>query len=86
MFYSANFLRTSSSGHSISDNAEKTVPKSQGGRGNQDIQEFLQQRPGIRNIKRLLLIKENQTSQVKEFSSSLCMGRCKSLGSLKSFF
>ena len=26
-----------------------------------------------------------QTSQVKEFSAFLCMGRCKSLGSLKSF-
>ena len=35
--------------------------------------------------KRLLLIKENQTSQVKEFSAFLCVGRCKSLGSLKSF-
>ena len=34
---------------------------------------------------RLLLIKENQISQVKEFSAFLCMGRCKSLGSLKSF-
>ena len=30
-------------------------------------------------------IKENQTSQVKEFSAFLCMGRCKSLGLLKSF-
>ena len=36
-------------------------------------------------IKRLWLIKENQISQVKEFSAFLCMGRCKSLGSLKSF-
>ena len=45
----------------------------------------LQQRPGSSNFKRLLLIKENQTSQVKEFSTFLCMGICKSLGSLKSF-
>ena len=45
----------------------------------------LQERAGTRNIKRLLLIKENQMSQVKEFSIFLCMGRCKSLGSLKSF-
>ena len=44
----------------------------------------LQQRTGSLNIKRLLLIKENQTSQVKEFSAFLYMGRCKSLGSLKS--
>ena len=33
----------------------------------------------------ILWIKENQISQVKEFSSFLCMGRFKSLGSLKSF-
>ena len=34
----------------------------------------------------LLWSRENQISQVKEFSTLLCMGRCKSLGSLKSFF
>ena len=45
----------------------------------------LQQSPRSWNIKRLLLIKENQTSQVREFSAYLCMGRCMSLGSLKSF-
>ena len=32
--------------------------------------------------KRLLLIEENQLSQIKEFSTSLCMGRCKCVGSL----
>ena len=32
---------------------------------------------------RLLLIKENQISQVKEFSTFLCLGRCKHLGLLK---
>ena len=32
-----------------------------------------------------IIVKENEISQVKEFSSFLCMGRCKSLGSLKSF-
>ena len=42
-------------------------------------------RTRCRNIKRLLLIKENQVSQVKEVSAFLCMGRHKSLGSLKSF-
>ena len=31
-------------------------------------------------MKRLLLIEENQTSQVKEFSPFLRMGRCKNLG------
>ena len=36
-------------------------------------------------IQPLLLIKENQISQVKEFSAFLCLGRCKILDSLKSF-
>ena len=45
---------------------------------------FCNKRPGSQNIKGLLLRKENQMSQVKEFSAFLCMGRCKSLGSLKS--
>ena len=45
--------------------------------------EVLQQRAGSLNIKILLFIKENQISQVKEFSAFLCMERCKSLCSLK---
>ena len=45
----------------------------------------LQQRTGSLNIKRGLLVKENQVSQVKALSAFLCMGRYKSLGSLKSF-
>ena len=43
----------------------------------------LQQGAGSLNIKRLLLIKENQISQVKEFSVFPYMGRCKILASLK---
>ena len=45
--------------------------------------ELLLQRAGSLNIRRLSLIKENQISQVKEFSAFLCMGRCKSLASMK---
>ena len=33
----------------------------------------------------MIIVKENQIFQVKEFSAFLCMERCKSLGSLKSF-
>ena len=44
--------------------------------------EALQQRASSLKIKRLLLIKENHISQVKEFRV-LCMGRCKNPGSLK---
>lgn len=36
-------------------------------------------------MKRLLLIKENQITQVKEYSTFPCIRRCKSLGSLKLF-
>ena len=46
--------------------------------------EVLQQTAINLNIKRLLLIKESQISQVKEFSNFLCTRRCKSLGSRKS--
>ena len=46
--------------------------------------EVLQQRPDRQNIKRSLLIKENQTSQIKEFNAFPGMGRYKSLGALKS--
>jgi len=38
----------------------------------------LQQRAGGLDIKRLLLVKENQISQVREFSTFLCLGRCES--------
>ena len=44
----------------------------------------LQQRSGSHNTKRLLIIKENQIPRINEFSAFLYMGRCKSLGSLKS--
>ena len=46
--------------------------------------EVSQQRADSLYIKILLLIKENQISQVTEFSVFLCMGKYKSLGSLKS--
>ena len=39
----------------------------------------LLQGAGSLNIKRLLLIKENQISQIKEFSAFLCMGTCKEI-------
>ena len=78
MFYLVDKTEDLTLGHNISDNSE-TVLKRQG--GSQDMQEFLQQKPGSQNIKRLLLIKNNQISQVNKFSTFLCMGRCKSLGS-----
>ena len=44
----------------------------------------LQQRTSSLEHQKIML-KENQISQVKEFSTFLCMGRCRNLGSLKSF-
>ena len=58
----------------------------QGGKwGGVRLDRSLQQKAGSLNIKRLLLIKENQVSQIKEFGALLCMGKCKHLGLLKSF-
>ena len=52
----------------------------------QDTEEFCNKRGVVKIVIRLLLVKENQMSQVKQFSAFLCMGRCKSLGPLNSFF
>ena len=82
MFYAVGLFSTSSLGDSISSNPERTAlrrPEEDAG-----YTQVLYPRAGSLNIKRLLLIKENQLSQVKQFSAFLCMGRCKNLGSLKS--
>ena len=46
---------------------------------------FYNKRQVVGNIKKLLLIRENQISQIKEFSTFLCMRTFKSLGLLKLF-
>ena len=69
MFYSADILRSSSPGDRSARLLWGTSPKRQG--RSQDTKRISQ------GIKRLLLIKENQTYQVKEFSTFLCMRRCK---------
>ena len=84
MFHLMEIFRTSSLGENISSDPEKTAPRRLG--EEPDYIEILQQRVGSLNIERLLLIKGNQISQVKEFSTFLYMGRCKSLGSVKLFF
>ena len=40
--------------------------------------------PRESNVKRLVQLKENQISQMNEFVTFLCMGRCKSLGLMQS--
>ena len=71
-------FRTSSLVDRISSNNERTAQR----RGGEepDYIGVLQQRAGNLNIKRLLLIKENHTFQVKEFSAAVCMERCKESG------
>ena len=80
----AGILRTLGLGDSISKDYERTALRRQGEQPG--YIEALQQRASTLDIKILLLIKENQISQVKEFSAFVCMVRCKSLDSLKSFF
>ena len=83
MLYMAGTFRISSLGDSISSNPERTALRRRWEKSG--YVEVLQQRAGNLNIKRLLLTKENQISKIKEFSTFLCMGRFKSLVSLKSF-
>ena len=83
MFHLVGIFKTSSPEDSILNNPEKHALRRQ--RKEPGNIEVSQQKADSLNIKRLLLITENQTSQIKEFSSLLSMGRCKRLGSLKSF-
>ena len=67
MFYLVGIFRTSKPGNSISSNAERTA---QWGWGEEPgYKEILQQRTGNLNVKRLLLIEENQISQIMDFST-----------------
>ena len=58
-------------GDSISSDPERTALRRLGEEPGSI--EVLQQRAGSLNVKRLFLIKENQVSQVKEFSAYLWM-------------
>ena len=80
MLYLVGIFRTSNPGDSISSNPEGTAPRRQG-EETDHIEVLL--RTGSLDFKRLLLIEENQISQVKEIGAFLRMGRCRRLGSLK---
>ena len=79
MFYSVGIFRTSSLGDSIWSNPERI-----GLRRWKEERSFVAKDSSL-NIKRLSLIKEKQITQAEEFRAFLYIGRCKSLGSLKSF-
>ena len=83
MFYSVGIFRTSNLGDSISSDPEGTTMEKQG--EEPDCIQALQQSTSRLNIKRLLFIRENHITQVKEVSAFLCMGRSKTLGLLESF-
>ena len=74
MFYLVGISRTSGLGNNIPNNPEKTFLRRWG--GEPGYIKVLQQMEGSLNFKTLL-------SQVKEFSAFLCVGRCKSLVSVK---
>ena len=66
IFYSVGIIRILSLRDSISSDPQRTALRRQG--EEPGYTEILQQRAGSPNIKRLSLIKENHTSQVKDFS------------------
>ena len=78
MFYSLGVFRTLGPRDSISCDPERTAPRRQWEES--DYRDVLQQRASSLNIKRLLWIKRNQITQVKELNNFLCIGRRKSPG------
>ena len=82
MFYSVGSFRTSSLGVSISGSLERTALRRWGEESG--YAEVCNKMQVVWTSKLFLGMKENQLPQVKEFSTFLYMGRCKSLGSLKS--
>ena len=69
MFYFVEFLRTARPGDSFSGSPRGCSEYVR------DAPRSFVKKTGGQNIKRLLFIKENQTSQVNEFSIFLCMER-----------
>ena len=82
MFYSVGIFRTSSLGGSISSNPERTALRRR--EEEPGCTEVLRQRAASLNIKSLLIIKENQITQVRN-SALFYLWEDASLGSLKSF-
>lgn len=74
-------FRTSSLGGSLSNNPARTENCSKEVHRELGHIKVLQQKIGNQEHQRLLLMKESQISQIKEFSA-FHMGRCTTLGSL----
>ena len=71
MFYLVEIFRTSSLGGSISNNPERTENCSEEVHRKLGHIQVLQQKLGNQEHQRLLLMKENQISQIKEFYFSI---------------
>ena len=71
MFYLVGIFRTSNLEDRISSNHERIAPRRQGGPRIYRI--FAKKGQVVRNIQRLLLIKESKICQPTEFSTFLCM-------------
>ena len=75
MFYSVDNSEDLRLGRGISDNTENLFQEEEGREGGGDGKSgyigLFAKTPSGQNIKRLLLIKENQISQVKELSAFL---------------
>ena len=67
MFYLVGIFRTSSPETAFQVMLKELLSEGEG--RSQVTTEILQQRTGNLNVKRVLLIEENQISQVKEFST-----------------
>ena len=76
-------FRTSSLGDSFSSDPERRVLRRQGKLSG--YTEICSKGQVVLISKKLLSLKENHISQVKEFRAFLYMGKCKKLGLLKSF-
>ena len=72
-------------GTSTQETASQMTLRGGEGKGGVRLYRSFAKMAGCLNIKRLLLMKENQISQAMEFSTFLCMERYKSLGLVKSF-
>lgn len=70
MFYLVDKTEDVSPGHSMSDYSERLLWR--GKRGAKKFRNFYNKDQVVRTSKEYCLMKENQTSQVKEFSACLC--------------
>ena len=85
MFYLVGIFKTSSLGNSISCNPGNPERTALRGWGQESGYRGVCNKGQVVWTSEVYFVNFHQVSQVKRFSAFLCMGRCKSLGLLKSF-